>query len=608
MPDTARSADAIAQEIITRTGGDIRLALPLGLGKPVTLVNALTRAVANRPDTRLSILTALTLERPDMSQGMAQRFLEPAADRLFGRYPPLEYADMLRSGTLPANIEVSEFFMQAGRWIGNRDAQRRYIPANYTHAYDVLGNWHPNVLMQLLAPLDSTAYSLSCNTDISADLLRARREGRQDFLIVGEINDKLPAMNGPEARLPRDEVQLHCNSPDDFDLFSVPKRPVGRAEHAIGLHVARTIPDGGTLQIGIGAIGDAVAHALMLRQSGKLSTITGDCPFAADDFDEQDPFDTGLYAVTEMLVDGLLQLFEQGIIRREVDGAAIHAGFFVDCRDFYDRLRALSADQRAQIQMMPVSFTNQLYGDEPAKRAARKDARFVNSAMKATLLGGIVSDITTGAQEVSGIGGQFNFIEQAFALDGGRALITLPSTRTKKGETVSNIVWEHPHESVPRPYRDIIVTEYGIADLRGQRDEEAIARMLAITDSRFQDELLEKARSAGKVAKDFAIDPAWRANTPENLAAWLARHDLPDFPFGTDFDPVERRILPALARLSETQGHKLGMARLVLSGMTAPKPAEEMARMGLNAPGTLKDRLEAWALAGALQATATDRA
>ena len=190
MSDADRSADAIAHEIIERTGGDIRLALPLGLGKPVTLVNALTRAVADRSDTRLSILTALTLERPDMSEGMAQRFLEPAADRLFGRYPPLAYADMLRDGTLPDNIEVSEFFMQAGRWIGVRDAQRHYIPANYTHAYDVLANWRPNVLMQLLAPLDNANYSLSCNTDISSDLLRARREGRQDFLIVGEITDE----------------------------------------------------------------------------------------------------------------------------------------------------------------------------------------------------------------------------------------------------------------------------------------------------------------------------------------------------------------------------------------------------------------------------------
>ena len=86
--ETAR-ADAIAAEIIERTGGEIRLALPLGLGKPVTLVNALTRAVAQRPDVKLSILTALTLEPPDMSEGMARRFLEPAAHRLCVGYPRL---------------------------------------------------------------------------------------------------------------------------------------------------------------------------------------------------------------------------------------------------------------------------------------------------------------------------------------------------------------------------------------------------------------------------------------------------------------------------------------------------------------------------------------
>ena len=160
MAETA-TAETIAADIIERTGGDIRLALPLGLGKPVTLVNALTRAVAARPDTRLSILTALTLERPDMSQDMARRFLEPAADRLFGAYPELDYARMIRAGDLPANIELSEFFMLAGRWIGVPQAQRHYIPANYT-------------------PLDDGGFSLSCTTDSSTDLLRDRRAGRQD--------------------------------------------------------------------------------------------------------------------------------------------------------------------------------------------------------------------------------------------------------------------------------------------------------------------------------------------------------------------------------------------------------------------------------------------
>lgn len=594
------TADAIAAAIIDRTGGDIRLALPLGLGKPVTLVNALTRAVADRPDTRLSILTALTLERPDMSQDMARRFLEPAADRLFGRYPALDYATMMRDGTLPPNIELSEFFLLAGRWIGVPAMQRRYIPSNYTHAYDVLAAWKPNVLMQLLAPLGED-YSLSCNTDISADLLRARREGRQDFIVVGETNANLPAMSGPEATLRRAEVDLCLDPGPDFELFSVVKRPVGPAEHAIGLHVASTIPDGGTLQIGIGAIGDAVANALILRQSGGFAEIHAANPFAHSDFDNDGTFDTGLYGVTEMLVDGLLHLFEHGIIRREVEGAAIHAGFFVDCRDFYDRLRALPPAKRDKIRMMPVSFTNQLYGQEAAKRAARTDARFVNAAMKVSLLGGAVSDITSSAQEVSGIGGQFNFIEQAFALDGARSVLTLPATRTSKGETVSNIVWDHPHESVPRAYRDIIVTEYGIADLRGQRDEDAIARMLAITDSRFQEDLLDRAKSAGKIASDYRLPDRMRRNTPDTVRQWLGRFELPDFPFGTDFDATERRLLPALGALSDAQGNALSLAKLILRGMTADRPDALLARMGLDKPRGVKDRALALALTGAIR-------
>lgn len=598
--ETAR-ADAIAAEIIERTGGEIRLALPLGLGKPVTLVNALTRAVAQRPDVKLSILTALTLEPPDMSEGMARRFLEPAADRLFGAYPRLAYSDMRRAGTLPDNIEVSEFFMLAGRWIGVEGAQRHYIPANYTHAYDVLAKWRPNVLMQLVAPLGED-FSLSCNTDISSDLFEDLRAGRQDFTVVCEVNRNLPAMGGTEARLGRGEVDILFDAEEDFDLFSVVKQPVGNAAYAIGLHVARTVRDGGTLQIGIGTIGDAVAHALMLRHAGAWDGLVRDCPFDADGFDERGAFDVGLYGVTEMLVDGLLHLFEAGIIKREVEGAAIHAGFFVDCRDFYERLRALPGAEQDKIRMVPVSFTNQLYGDEPAKRAARVDARFVNSAMKATLLGGIVSDITSSAQEVSGIGGQFNFVEQAFALDGGRAILTLPATRTSKGETTSNIVWAHPHESVPRAYRDVIVTEYGIADLRGKRDEEAVAAMLRITDSRFQEALLDEAKSAGKVAGDFRLDPAWRENTPERMAAWLAPHDLPTFPFGTDFDAVEQGLLPVLGHLSNVQGDRVAMARLIVSGAFAPKPEAEMERMDLAHPRSIKERLEAWALAGAIRA------
>ena len=137
------------------------------------------------------------------------------------------------------------------------------------------------------------------------------------------------------------------------ELFSLVKRPVGLAEHAMGLHTSRLIRDGGTLQIGIGEVGDAVAHAL--------------------------------------------------------------------------------------------------------------------------LLGAAVSDGTEDGQVVSGVGGQFNFVQQAFALQGARAILTLPATRQGARGLGSNIRWSYGHVTIPRHMRNVVVAEYGIADLRGKSDADTIA-------------------------------------------------------------------------------------------------------------------------------------
>ena len=102
-------AEAVAREIVAATGGDIRVGLPLGLGKPVTLINALVKLACDDPSIKLQIFTALTLEVPETGEGIQGRFLGPARDRLFGAYPSLLYADLIRKGTLPDNIEVSEF-------------------------------------------------------------------------------------------------------------------------------------------------------------------------------------------------------------------------------------------------------------------------------------------------------------------------------------------------------------------------------------------------------------------------------------------------------------------------------------------------------------------
>ncbi len=97
---------------------------------------------------------------------------------------------------------------------------------------------------------------------------------------------------------------------------------------------------------------------------------------------------------------------------------------------------------------------------------------------------------------VSGVGGQYNFVSQAFALPDARSVIALRATREKDGETLSNVVFSYGHQTIPRHLRDIVVTEYGIADLRGKPDAEVVAAMLDITDSRFQAELLARAKKA----------------------------------------------------------------------------------------------------------------
>ena len=247
--------------------------------------------------------------------------------------------------------------------------------------------------------------------------------------------------------------------------------------------------------------------------------------------------------------------------------------------------------------MMPVSFTNQLYGDEDIKRRARVDARFVNNAMMATLMGAVISDGLENGQVVSGVGGQYNFVAQAFELEGARSILTVEATRQEKAASVSNIRWNYGHETIPRHLRDIIVTEYGVADLRGKSDADVIASMLQVSDSRFQNDLMRQAKDAGKLPENYEIPAAHRENFPERIAAALkpARDAglLPSFPFGSDFTDVEQRLIPALQILQDAQRSPLHLPALLWQGFTrAPDAADSecLARLGLDRPATLSER------------------
>jgi acyl-CoA hydrolase len=311
-----------------------------------------------------------------------------------------------------------------------------------------------------------------------------------------------------------------------------------------------------------------------------------------------------------MLVEGFLALRDAGILKREVDGTLLDAAFFVGSRDFYRVLREMPPGELAKLRMTSVSFVNELYGDdEPAKRRARAKGRFVNHAMMATLLGAVVSDGLEDGRVVSGVGGQYNFVAQSFALQGARSIIVLPATRTSAGRVTSNILWNYGHTTIPRHLRDVVVTEYGIADLRGKSDREVIAAMLSVADSRFQGELLGRAKQAGKIEPSFELPKAWRDNTPTRVAQALeparAAGLLPRFPFGTDFTPTEQRLLPALSLLRVSS--PLRLAALVAKGTVSPVPTplerDCLARMGLECASGPAELIYAWLLRGALAAS-----
>jgi len=602
MPKQFTDPESIAEDIIRDVGTNLVVGLPLGLGKANHIVNALyARAAADR-SIKLTLFSALTLEKPRPKNLVQWRFIAPVIDRLFGDYPDLAYAQPLREGRLPPNIRVIEFFFLAGRWMHVAAAQQNYISANYTHAASYILAQGLNVVTQLVAKRavdGAPRYSLSCNTDTTLDILKARREGRASFKLIGQVNSELPFMPG-EGDLPADEFAGILDAPEtEFSLFAPPAEPISDTRYAIGLNAAALVRDGGTLQIGIGQLGDAVAQGLVIRHRDptqfceimKRLAPQPSLPL------EISPFDKGLYGLSEMVTEAFIALIEAGVLKREVNGAILHGAFFLGPKAFYRSLREMTPAQIARIQMMPVSFTNELYGDEATRSKARVDARFINNVMMATLLGAAISDSLEDGQVVSGVGGQYNFVAQAFALRGARSILALEATRTSGTRVQSNIRWEYGHETIPRHLRDVFITEYGVADIRGKSDADVIAAMLEITDSRFQDELARAAKDAGKLPKIYEIPAGRRENVPERIAEVLksAREAglLPSFPFGSDFTDVEQRLIPALEILQAAQAEPLRLARLLWQGFVGkPDAADEkcLARLGLDRPTTPPER------------------
>jgi acyl-CoA hydrolase len=507
-----------------------------------------------------------------------------------------------------------------------------------------------NAFMQLIAVRSEGGrkrYSLACNPDITADLLeRMAAEGAPRPLVIGVVHADLPFI-GNDAEVDPGFFDIVLDDPACRHLlFALPREPVDIAEFALGLHASTLVRDGGTLQIGIGTLSDALVYALRLRHLGNADYRAALSALRHGDADVDDknrserigsltPFVRGLYGASEMVMDGFMHLARAGILLRRVyddmaiekalasgedvdlanrtDGRYLRGAFYLGSKEFYAWLRGLQGADFDGLSMTRVSDINQLYGGRESLDALqRRHARFFNICMMATALGAAVSDGLENGQVVSGVGGQYNFVAMAHAIPGGRSVLMLRSTRTRRSKTTSNILWNYGHTTIPRHLRDIYVTEYGIADLRGKSDEECVLAMLAVSDARFQDDLCNRAKAAGKLRADFALPHAWRQNVPARLEEALGplrrRGLFPTFPFGSDFTEQELLLLPALKKLQQVTATKAKLAAFLLGALAGRASGDARAlleRLDLGQPRGINEWLLRKLVLRALRETAT---
>ena len=596
----------------------LRVAYPLGLGKPNQLANLIYQHYKKAPESRLEIFSALSLSLPKPKSDVEARFLNPFLRRHFGdNYPELDYVKDIVAQKVPENISVYEFYYQAGVYSHKPEAQKNYVSLNYTFAAQHIFEKNIDAILQLVSKNPETGkYSLSCNPDMTLDVADKYRAAGKPLMVVGVVHPDLPYMEG-DAEVDADFFSAVIETPELAQpLFALPKNYVDDVDHMIGWHASQLVADDGTLQIGIGSLSDALVHSMILRHQKnslyvELLNRWWQARGIKPDFILSDVFEKGLYGTSEMVMDGFMHLRRSGILKRTVQDFSkdiqrfLHGAFFLGSKEFYQWLRDLSPTERKGIGMTRVLKINDLYDEnEMALRRQRKNARFFNTGMSATLLGEMISDTLEDGQVVSGVGGQYNFVAMSHELAHSRSVLMIRATRGEGEHLKSNILWNASRVTIPRHLRDIIITEYGIADLRFKTDEQVIQAMIEIADARFQHELRETAVKAGKLDEKYQI-PAWaQKNTLENIKAFTQSAQaaaFAPFPFGSDFTKVEEALVFALLELKK-QGTFGGRLSMILKGLRTPQDdfSEEMKRMGFDQPQGIKSWIYKHAVLGAL--------
>jgi acyl-CoA hydrolase len=366
--------------------------------------------------------------------------------------------DYLTSDSAP-HIRVNSWFTSHVSRKAVQNGWADFVP-NYFHEVPKLLReyWPVDVAGTVVSPMDEHGF-FTCSLSV-AYTMEAIKKAKK---VVVQVNPNAPRTHG-NCHIHVSEVDciIECNDP----IIELQPPPVSPVEEAIGNYIAELIEDGSTLQLGIGGIPNAVCKALMQKR------------------------DLGIH--TEMITDGMVDLMLGGAVnnsRKSTHQGKTIGTFALGTKRLYDFM-----DENPMIEMHPVDYTNDPYNIGKNDRVVS-----INATIEVDLLGQCCSE-SLGHVQWSGTGGQADFVRGANISRGGKSFITTAST-AKNGLVSSIVPVLKPGASVTTGKNDVdyVVTEYGVAKLRGQTARQRALNLIKVAHPDFRDQLLHEAQQMNRI-------------------------------------------------------------------------------------------------------------
>ena len=408
-----------AQEAVGRIKSGDRVVIAHACGEPSYLVDAMVANAEAYRDVEIVHMVAMGK----------------------GEYCKPEYA---------AHFRHNAFFVGGATRTAIEDGRGDFTPSFFFEVPRQFSTTMPvDVAMVMVTPPDENGM---CSLGVSVDYtLEAVRQAKT---VIAQVNPQMP-WTGPYSLVSVED--LDCIVEHEAPLIELAPPKISEVERAIGENCASLIPDGATLQLGIGAIPDAVLLFL------------------------KDKKDLGIHS--EMFSDGVVELAEAGVItnaKKTLNPGKFVVSFLMGTKRLYDFV-----DHNPDVELRPVDYVN-----NPYIIAQNDNLISINSCVQVDLTGQVASE-SIGSRQISGVGGQVDFVRGASASKGGISIMAMPSTAKGKISKIVPLLDEGAAVTTSRNDVDYVVTEYGIAPLKGQTLRQRARNLINIAHPDFRDELID---------------------------------------------------------------------------------------------------------------------